>query len=159
MAGRPDKPRISQSLRRSAHTLTHDGRAPDRHRKPGGPTANPARRYAGSDEYIADAQIIVLPSTMISNDGHGHHGRTGRSWRRSRRGGGFGCATGSPSPGALDAQHPFLVGEPGQELVGDVVLTRPLAKLISSSPRAATKPWMSARNGLVIGSLNAVGAW
>ena len=60
---------------------------------------------------------------------------------------------------APDAQHPFLVGEPGQELVGDVVLTRPLAKLISSSPRAATKPWMSARNGLVIGSLNAVGPW
>ena len=34
----------------------------------------------------------------------------------------------------------------------------PFAKLTSSSPRAATKPWMSATNALVIGSINAVEA-
>ena len=36
--------------------------------------ANPGA-YAGSARYIASVQMIVISSTMISNDHHGYHGR------------------------------------------------------------------------------------
>ena len=61
--------------------------------------------------------------------------------------------------GAPDAQHPFLVGEPGQELVGDVVLAPASRKTDQFQSAGGDEAVMSARNALVIGSLNAVGAW